>query len=55
MEDCRPPHSSNLFDNPVLNAQGRIMKIAAAVLGIIGMIVGLMLGKRRKSTATETA
>ncbi len=31
------------------------MKIAAAVLGIIGMIVGLMLGKRRKSTATETA
>lgn len=43
--------SSNLFDNPVLNGQERILKIAAAVLGILG----LMLGKRRKPVATETA
>jgi ketosteroid isomerase-like protein len=43
--------SSNLFDNPFLGAAKRLMYIVAAVTLVAGLIVGWLIGRRRKAAA----
>ena len=41
--------SSNLFDNPVVDASKKAVYLAGAVAGIVGIIVGALLFRKRKA------
>jgi ketosteroid isomerase-like protein len=43
--------SANLFDNPFLDTARRLMYVAGAVALIIGVLLGFLIGRRRRSTA----
>lgn len=43
--------STNLFDNPMLSFAKRMMYIAAGVALLLGLVAGVVIGRRRKHTA----
>jgi ketosteroid isomerase-like protein len=42
--------SSNLIDNPLLNAAKTGLYVAGGVALLVGLVVGVLIGKRRKAT-----
>ena len=43
--------STNLFENPLLAATKRVMYVAVAAALLVGVIVGWLVGRRRKAAA----
>jgi ketosteroid isomerase-like protein len=43
--------SSNILNNPLLNAAERGLAVAAGVGGIVGLAVGVLIGRRRRKAA----
>ena len=41
--------SMNVLDNPLLNAAKSALYVAAGIAGVIGITIGIFLGKRRKA------
>jgi uncharacterized protein (TIGR02246 family) len=41
--------STNLFDNPLLNAMKRMAYVVGGVTLVVGLIIGFVLGKKRKA------
>ena len=45
--------SSNLFDNPLLNAAKKSLWVAGGIAAVVGILLGFLVGRRRRSTVAK--